>query len=115
MIFSSKWISKTWLLQLLALAFTPLAIARTQPENVTVTVAADNGGPALAGHFLGLSYESSMLLPVNGKYYFDANDKALLNTFQTLGIKSLRVGANAVDDPRIAVPDQDDVDSLFDF
>jgi hypothetical protein len=116
MIFSSKWISKTLLLQLLALAFTPLlAMARTQPENVTVTVAADGGGPALADHFLGLSYESSMLLPVNGKYYFDANDKALVKTFQTLGIKNLRVGANAVDDPRIAVPNQDDIDSLFNF
>ena len=116
MIFTPKWISNTVLLPLFALAFMPhLAVARMEPEKVTVTVAADSGGPALADHFLGLSYESSMLLPVNGKYYFDANDKALVNTFQTLGIKSLRVGANAVDDPRIAVPGEDDIDSLFNF
>ena len=51
----------------------------------------------LPAHFLGLSYESSMLLPKNGRYYFDAGDRALVNTFKTLGIKSLRVGGNSVD------------------
>ncbi|HTR42485.1 MAG TPA: hypothetical protein VMH87_12800 [Pseudomonadales bacterium] len=107
-------ISKTFLSSLFALMLLPrLNAAQTEP--VTVTVAADNGGPALADHFLGLSYESSMLLPKDGKYYFDANDKALVNTFHTLGIKNLRVGANAVDDPRIAVPDENDIDSLFSF
>jgi len=90
-----------------------LVVAQTEP--VTVTVAADTGGPALPEHFLGLSYESAMLLPVNGKFYFDPDNKALVNTFQTLGIKSLRVGANAVDDPKIAVPDVDDINMLFDF
>ena len=58
----------------------------------------------------------SMLLPdKDGHYYFDADDKALLNTFKTLGIKSLRVGANAVDDPRVPVPQEKDIDSLFNF
>ena len=38
------------------------------------------------------------------------NDQALVNTFKTLGIKSLRVGANAVDDPRIPVPQEKDID-----
>ena len=51
---------------------------------------------------MGLSYEMSLVLPKNGKYYFDANDKALVNTFHTLGIKSLRVGAAEVDNPKIA-------------
>jgi hypothetical protein len=114
MILSSKWISKTCLLLLFALAWLP-CFGAERKEPVTVIVAADSGGPALADHFLGLSYESSMLLPANGKYYFDANDKALVNAFQTLGIKNLRVGANAVDDPRIAVPNEDDIDSLFNF
>lgn len=98
-----------------ALAFLVPRLATAQPEPVTVTVAADSGVPALADRFLGLSYESSMLRPTNGKYYFDAKDQALVNTFKTLGIKNLRVGANAVDDPRIAVPDENDIDSLFDF
>lgn len=87
--------------------------AGTQPVTVTVT---DHGtGGNLSTDFLGLSYESSMLLPKDGRYYFDRRDRALVKTFQTLGIKSLRVGANAVDDPRIPIPDEKDIDMLFDF
>jgi hypothetical protein len=88
--------------------------ANAQVQPVTVAVGA-GAGAALAPSFLGLSYEASMLLPQNGHYYFDANDQALLNTFKTLGIKSLRVGANAVDDPRIPVPQEKDIDALFSF
>jgi hypothetical protein len=87
--------------------------AQTQP--VTVTVAANASGPGISQDFLGLSYEMSMLLPKNGKYYFDPDDKPLVNTFQTLEIKNLRVGANAVDDPRVAVPQEKDIDMLFNF
>jgi hypothetical protein len=89
-----------------------VAGAQVQPVNVMVGPAQ---GAALAPAFLGLSYEASMLLPTNGHYYFDAHDQALLNTFKTLGIKSLRVGANAVDDPRIPVPQEKDIDVLFNF
>ncbi len=95
------------------LLFPLLAAAETQP--VTVSIAVDSTNAPLAASFLGLSYEMSMLLPYNGRYYFDTNDHALINTFQTLGIKSLRVGANAVDDPRIAVPQEKDIDALFNF
>ena len=42
-------------------------------------------------------------------------DQALVNTFRTLGIKSLRVGAAAVDNPKNSVPQEKDIDSLFDF
>src|SRR5271154_540734 len=89
-----------------------LAVAQTQPVAVTVT---DAGGADLPPRFLGLSYESSMLLPKDGQYYFDAKDQALVNTFHTLGIKSLRVGANAVDDPRVPIPQEKDIDALFNF
>lgn len=89
------------------------AMAQTQP--VAVTVAADTGGADLPPRFLGLSYEMSMLLPKDGRYYFDPKDQALVNAFQTLGIRSLRVGANAVDDPRIPIPKEKDIDELFDF
>jgi hypothetical protein len=101
-----------WLFTL-TLLIPRLAVAQTQP--VAVTVAADAGGPGLPPRFLGLSYEMSLLLPEDGRYYFDPKDQALVNTFQTLGIKSLRVGANAVDDPRIPVPQEKDIDELFDF
>ena len=101
-----------WLFTL-TLLIPHLAAAQTQP--VAVTVTADGGGAGLAPRFLGLSYEMSMLLPTDGRYYFDANDQALVNTFQTLGIKSLRVGANAVDDARIPIPQEKDIDMLFNF
>src|ERR1700690_3516695 len=90
-----------------------LAAAQTQPVAVTVTT--NGSGPDLPPRFLGLSYEMSMLLPANGRYYFDPSDSALVNAFQTLGIRSLRVGANAVDDPRIPVPQEKDIDELFKF
>jgi hypothetical protein len=90
-----------------------LAAAQTQP--VTITVIADSQSAELAPRFLGLSYESSILLPQNGRYYFDAGDHALVNMFKTLGIKNLRVGANAVDDPRIPIPQEKDIDALFNF
>jgi hypothetical protein len=108
---------RTFLLPLrflaLILLIPRLASAQTQP--VTVTVATDTTNADLAPFFMGLSYEMSMLLPTDGRYYFDPNDHALVNTFRTLGIKSLRVGANAVDDPRIAVPQEKDIDELFNF
>jgi len=104
-----------WALNLLVLTLLIPFGAAAQTQPVTVTVAGQAGGPALAPRFLGLSYEMSMLLPTDGRYYFDANDQALINTFHTLGIKSLRVGANAVDDPRVPVPQEKDIDELFQF
>jgi hypothetical protein len=109
---ASPRLLKTMLVAL-TLLIPHLAAAQTQP--VTIVVAADGGGGDLAPRFLGLSYEMSMLLPRDGQYYFDPNDQALVNTFKTLGIKSLRVGANAVDDPRIPVPQEKDIDELFNF
>ena len=96
------------------------AQAQTQNDNqpVTITIAANanaNADATLSPDFLGLSYESSMLLPKDGKYYFDTDDRALINTFRTLGIKSLRVGANAVDDPSVPVPGTREADVLFNF
>jgi hypothetical protein len=82
---------------------------------VTVSVTDTDKASDLPDRFLGLSYETSMLLPENGKYYFDPQDQALIQTFKTLGIKSLRIGANAVDNPLIAVPQEKDIDVLFDF
>ncbi len=85
-------------------------------EPVDITIEPAGASAELAPHFLGLSYEASMLLTNGvGHYYFDTNDAALINTFKTLGIKSLRVGANAVDDERIPVPQEKDIDALFNF
>jgi hypothetical protein len=91
------------------------AFGAAHAEPVTVTLSDDGHAADLAPDFLGLSYESSTLLPHNGHYYFDPADKPLLHTFRTLGIKSIRVGANAVDDPRVPVPRGQDIDALFGF
>ena len=101
--------------RLFALAFLLPSLTAAQTQPVSVTITTDHPYTELTPRFLGLSYESSMLLPKDGKYYFDANDHALINTFQTLGIKSLRVGANAVDDPTVPVPQEKDIDELFRF
>jgi hypothetical protein len=106
-------ISKLLCLSSLAIVLPGVAAAQTQA--VGVTVSADESGGNLADRFLGLSYESSMLLPKEGHYYFDARDAALIDTFKTLGIRSLRVGANAVDDPRVPIPQEADIDALFSF
>ena len=100
-------------LGLLAWLLPNCAPAQTQP--VTVSVVAGDSGPDLAPRFLGLSYETSMVSPKAGRYYFDARDQALLNVFKTLGIKSLRLGGNAVDDARVPVPPEKDIDQLFQF
>jgi hypothetical protein len=97
----------------LMLLFPRLAAARTQ--EVVIAVSADDASTPLPPRFLGLSYEMSMLLPNAGRHYFDASNHALVNTFKTLGIASLRVGANAVDDPRIPSPQEKDIDAFFDF
>ena len=99
-------------LSLLSLNFVS---AQSTPVTATVTVTDDGTGSNISPRFMGLSYEMVLVLPKDGKYYFDANDKALVNTFHTLGIKSLRVGAAAVDYPNVAVPQERDIDSLFTF
>ena len=111
----SAWMRKLLLAALFAPALLAPCVLEAQTHSVTITAAPDSDSPALPSRFLGLSYESSMLLPTDGKYYFDPNDQALINAFQTLGIKSLRVGANAVDDRRVPVPQEPDIDMLFKF
>ena len=101
------------LLLILILRLDQCCVAQNQP--VTVTVQAHPEGPVLEPHFLGLSYEISKLLSQDNHYYFNTNDHALVNIFKTLGIRSLRVGADAVDDPGIAIPQEKDIDNFFNF
>jgi hypothetical protein len=99
----------------LALLLALFATARGQ-----IPVAIEFGSEAtqqqIPPNFEGLSYESSMLLPrPGGGYYFSSTNAPLVQMFRTLGIKSLRVGGNSVDDPAVPIPGRDDVDSLFGF
>lgn len=91
-----------------------LANAQAPPAPpVRVSVAADPNAVDLPPRFLGLSYEMSPFFPKMEDTTLIRKDKALIQTFQTLGIKSLRVAANAVDDPSLAVPQEKDIDVFF--
>ena len=88
---------------------------RAQPA-VTVSVDTKNPGAAIAPDFEGLSFEVAQLLPnENGVRYFRPDNKALLNLFHTLGIKSLRIGGNTSDRDVRQLPGDADLDSLFAF
>ena len=83
------------------LTFAPApALAALPAQAITVTLADEASGVDISPSFLGLSFESSSLLPANGHYYFDPADKPLVQTFRTLGVKNIRVGAAAVDNPQ---------------
>jgi hypothetical protein len=88
----------------------------TRAEPVVVTVDPNAAGPEISPDFVGVSYEMSALLPDrDGRYFFSADNKPLIQTFRALGIKSLRVGGNTADRPSVKVPAQADIDSLFAF
>jgi hypothetical protein len=100
---------------ILLIAVFGFKLSAISAQSVEVNVSEGSSGPAVPPRFLGLSYEISKLLPENDKYYFNQQDQALVNLFKTLGIKSLRVGANAVDDPQFPVPQEKDIDQFFNF
>ncbi len=90
--------------------------AGAETQAITVTVKAEPTGPELSRDFVGLSYETGRELEAgNGSHYFDASNKALINIFNTLGIKSLRVGGNSVDDSKVLIPQPPDIDVLYAF
>jgi hypothetical protein len=70
----------------------------------------------IGSDFPGLSFEMrDVLADSSGNHFFSASNKPLVSTFKTLGIKSLRVGGNTADDPKIPSPTEADVDALFTF
>jgi hypothetical protein len=80
-----------------------------------VSVGTDDAAPDISPSFNGLSYEAGRLLRHEDGYYFDTRNAAFLQLFHTLNIKSLRVGGNSVDDPKVDMPTEADVDNLFAF
>jgi len=98
----------------LIVLFSTLMFARA--ESVVVTVDTNAAGPEISPDFIGVSYEMSAILPDrDGRYFFRADNKPLVEVFRTLGIKSLRVGGNTADRPSVKVPGEADIDSLFTF
>ncbi len=83
---------------------------------ITVTVDLRATGTPIPRDFSGLSFETSNLLPeAAGKHLFSAENRALIDLFRRLGIRSLRIGGSTADMPRYAVPSENDVDQLFAF
>ena len=83
---------------------------------VAMVVDAQTPGAKIPADFLGLSFEMQRVLAdTNGNHYFTATNRPLIATFQTLGIKNLRVGGNTADRPTLPVPTETDVDNLFAF
>jgi hypothetical protein len=90
-------------------------IAQAQSP-VVLTIDAKTRGAAVPGDFVGLSFETSNLLPRSkGEYLFSRQNQPLINLFRNIGIKNLRVGGGTVDLPRFAVPGPADIDNLFAF
>lgn len=85
-------------------------------ESVTIALDPRHPGAAIPADFSGLSFEISLLLPnENGVRYFRPDNMPLINLFHTLGIRNLRIGGNTSDRDARRLPDQEDIDSLFEF
>ena len=90
------------------------SLSASAPVDITIDPA--KSGKQISPDFIGVSYETEALLPDSkGKHYFSPGNKALIAQFKNLGIKSLRIGGSSVDDPKVAIPTQVDIDELFKF
>src|SRR5215475_7205919 len=69
-----------------------------QPVMISIDTSTNHMGGVIGTNFMGLSFEVSQLSPDgNGVHYFRPDNAALVNLFQTLGVKSLRIGGNTSD------------------
>jgi len=84
---------------------------------VTISLNTAETGAAIPADYTGLSFEGSLLMPdkETGLRTFRPDNKPLLQLFQTLNVKSLRVGGNTSDRDATAMPSEADIDSLFAF
>lgn len=99
----------------LACAATVAPSARGR-ATVAVTVDPSSSGRRIPADFAGVSFEMQLVtLGKDGSHYFRPDNKALVDTFKSLGIKNLRVGGNTSDKPTVPVPTEADIDSLFAF
>jgi hypothetical protein len=105
-----------FILLLAALASAGAGALAQLPVNVTVTLDPEHPGAQIPADFVGLSFEmQTVLAATNGSHFFSPSNTKLIDTFRTLGIKSLRVGGNTADRPGLPVPTTADADALFAF
>jgi hypothetical protein len=85
-------------------------------EAMTITPKPSSAQRPISPDFLGLSFETQLVLPnPDGIRYFRPDNAALITLFNTLGIKHLRIGGNTSDNPAVPIPAKADIDSLFAF
>jgi hypothetical protein len=89
--------------------------ASTTEVAVTITPDVAATGHPISPDFCGLSFETKMLLPDDGKYFFRADNAELISLFKSLGVKSLRIGGNTADYAYVPIPSESDVDQLCAF
>jgi hypothetical protein len=95
---------------------TPRTAHAESPLTISLDVQSAHPGLEVSPDFVGVSYETQMLLPSKeGKHYFGPSNTSLVAMFKALGIKSLRVGGNTADRPAIPLPSHADIDELFAF
>lgn len=92
--------------------------------DLTVNIDASSQGGAVSGSFCGASFETGSLLPNNGGvsgYLFSTSRTSLINLFNNMELKSLRVGGGSADAANTAIPGITStdgwtgVDNLFSF
>ena len=92
------------------------AVSQASVAEVTLTPDLSHPGRQIPADFIGLSFETGLTLPnAKGEYYFSPDNAALIATFKTLGIKSLRIGGNTSDTPTVPIPNSTDIDHVFGF
>ncbi len=93
------------------------ASAGAQSAAVTISLSPSNPGATIPSDFLGLSYETATLLPNSNystsQHYFINMNQPLITLFNTLGVKSLRIGGNTADSG--TMPANADIDDAFGF
>jgi hypothetical protein len=93
-----------------------LATTKAAENPAIISVTASEPGKSIPVAALGLSFETSRMLPdAAGVHYFRPENHALVQVFQTLGIKSLRIGGNSVDEAEIPEPSECDLTNFFEF
>jgi hypothetical protein len=102
---------------LAALALLCLSAAKMPAQSaVSVALESNHPGAVVPADFSGLSFETQAVLPKKeAGYYFRPDNRALIDLFHTLGLKSLRIGGNTSDNPAVKIPAEADIDHLFAF
>lgn len=100
----------------LGLLLGALPVRALTPDTIQITLSPQQRGPKIADDYAGLSYETQMMIPdSDGRHYFSAENRKLIQIFRTLNIKSLRLGGSSVDIKANPIPTNEDIDALFEF